>query len=325
MTPPLPSLADAQPNNAAPTRPKARRASHERAQARPARPQLRHPARGGPGRVGAACPGPAAGLRPGRRRRGEAGHRDRGRDVERDPADRTLVETMAEIPPCRPGRSHGTNMQEPENARSMGTALRYLTAAGMATQRAQRAFLAHRKAKQAGLIARGRARGDPGQPELLSMAPESPECTNELPAPDPLAPLRAQLGRPLGRLGSPATPSGKRLQGLIAPHPSPLVGKCGQVRLLGVDHEHGEQASRFRIARVRADAMMITRQFGEAITGAIYCLRAVIDLASDRTLQDRGPMNAESGWVCAGDEPPGWYSTSTPFMLLPGTFGRAWS
>src|SRR5918992_4276975 len=34
-------------------------------------------------------------------------------------------------------------------------------------------------------------------------------------------------------------------------------------------------------------------------------------------------MNAESGWVCAGFEPPGWYSTSTPFMLLPGTFGRA--
>src|SRR5262245_31858721 len=34
-------------------------------------------------------------------------------------------------------------------------------------------------------------------------------------------------------------------------------------------------------------------------------------------------MNAELGWVCAGFEPPGWYSTSTPFMLLPGTFGRA--
>ena len=31
-------------------------------------------------------------------------------------ADRTLVETMAEIPPCRPGRSHGTNLQEPRHA-----------------------------------------------------------------------------------------------------------------------------------------------------------------------------------------------------------------
>ena len=67
-------------------------------------------------------------------------------------ADRTLVETMAEIPPRRAGRSCGTNMQEPESARSMGTAIRYMTATGMATQRAQRAFLAHRKAKQAGLI-----------------------------------------------------------------------------------------------------------------------------------------------------------------------------
>ena len=65
-------------------------------------------------------------------------------------ADRTLVETMAEIPPRRPGRSHGSDMQEPENARSMGTAIRYMTAAGMATQRAQRAFFQHRKAKRTG-------------------------------------------------------------------------------------------------------------------------------------------------------------------------------
>src|SRR5690606_18326790 len=36
-------------------------------------------------------------------------------------------------------------------------------------------------------------------------------------------------------------------------------------------------------------------------------------------------MKAESGWVWAGDEPPGWYSTRTPFMLLPGTLGSAWS
>src|SRR5262245_54817681 len=36
-------------------------------------------------------------------------------------------------------------------------------------------------------------------------------------------------------------------------------------------------------------------------------------------------MKAEWGCVCAGDEPPGGYSTSTPLMLLPGTFGSAWS
>ena len=28
-------------------------------------------------------------------------------------ADRTLVETMAEIPPCRPGRGHGTTCRSP--------------------------------------------------------------------------------------------------------------------------------------------------------------------------------------------------------------------
>ena len=36
-------------------------------------------------------------------------------------------------------------------------------------------------------------------------------------------------------------------------------------------------------------------------------------------------MKAEGAWMWAGEEPPGPYSTSTPFMLLPGTFGSAWS
>ena len=60
-------------------------------------------------------------------------------------ADRTLAGTMARIP-------HGSELGEPAQARAMGTALRYMTATGMATQRAQRAFLAHRKAKQQGLV-----------------------------------------------------------------------------------------------------------------------------------------------------------------------------
>ena len=81
-------------------------------------------------------------------------------------ADRTLVETMAEIPPRRAGRSHGTDMQEPEHARSLGTAIRYLTAAGMATQRAQRAFLAPPEGQAVRADpARGRARRGAGQPE----------------------------------------------------------------------------------------------------------------------------------------------------------------
>ncbi|MNR62525.1 hypothetical protein D3C85_1845760 [compost metagenome] len=32
-------------------------------------------------------------------------------------------------------------------------------------------------------------------------------------------------------------------------------------------------------------------------------------------------MKADFGWVWDGDAPPGAYSTSTPFMLLPGMFG----
>ena len=67
-------------------------------------------------------------------------------------ADRTLVETMAEIPPVARGRSHGTDLQDPRHAAALGTALRYQTAAGMATQRALRALLTHRKAVKDGLV-----------------------------------------------------------------------------------------------------------------------------------------------------------------------------
>ena len=131
-------------------------------------------------------------------------------------ADRTLVETMAEIPPRRPGRSHGTDIQDPAHARSLGTAIRYLTAAGMATQRAQRAFLAHRKAKQAGLILPAAepeaipanqnctneflaVARDP-TPATAASAPVAEKCTNELRhpsrprlAPEPLGHLRAAI------------------------------------------------------------------------------------------------------------------------------------
>jgi hypothetical protein len=88
-------------------------------------------------------------------------------------ADRTLVETMAEIPPRRAGRSCGSDLKEPDNARSLGTAIRYMTAAGMATQRAQRAFFQHRKAKRDGLIL------PVAEPEAT---PANENCTNEFPA-----------------------------------------------------------------------------------------------------------------------------------------------
>ena len=96
-------------------------------------------------------------------------------------ADRTLVETMAEIPPRRAGRSCGTDLQEPEHARSLGTAIRYMTAAGMATQRAQRAFFQHRKAKQAGLILPATEAAE---------VPANQNCTNEItPEPERLVTL----------------------------------------------------------------------------------------------------------------------------------------
>ena len=60
--------------------------------------------------------------------------------------------------PWRPGRSHGSDFAERHHAAAMGTAVRFMAAAGMATQRAQRMFLAHRKAVRDGLLAPSRRR-----------------------------------------------------------------------------------------------------------------------------------------------------------------------
>ena len=93
----------------------------------------------------------------------------------------------------------GRDLGEKRNALSLGTAIRYATAAGMATQRAHRAFLAHRKAKQQGLI----------QP---AAEPAAQSYTNELPParprpePDPLAALRTRIHRLL-KGAAPADPA----------------------------------------------------------------------------------------------------------------------
>ncbi|MFL5334950.1 MAG: hypothetical protein ACJ8H8_17595 [Geminicoccaceae bacterium] len=87
----------------------------------------------------------------------------------------------------------------------------------MATQRTQRAFLAHRKARQAGLILPERPQADPANENRTNentpepdrprvpptpAEPNPPNGTNELPRPsqarpvsDPLTPLRARLDR----------------------------------------------------------------------------------------------------------------------------------
>ena len=106
-------------------------------------------------------------------------------------ADRTLAEVMVAIPPLAEGRPHAGDLQEPRHALSLNTAIRYLTAASMATQRAQRAFLAHRKARRDGLIAdEGTAPSQAAnQNRTNEKRPASPKCTNEMSA------LRARLDR----------------------------------------------------------------------------------------------------------------------------------
>ena len=180
-------------------------------------------------------------------------------------ADRILVETMAEIPPCRPGRSHGTNLQQPRHARSLNTALRYLTAASMATQRAQRAFFQHRKAKCQGLLVpappelaeppanQNYTNENPREPDrpLALPAPAEPDprnCTNELPAPrqpqpapGPLAALRARLDRLLAGPG-PKDPAEwdliAAIRALKLPGAAPYRGKIdpGQLDRLLAEH-----------------------------------------------------------------------------------------
>jgi len=81
-------------------------------------------------------------------------------------ADRTEAGVLAAIPL---DGDRGRDFQEAGNRLSLGTAIRYASAAGMATQRAHRAFLAHRKAKAAGLI-------------LPAPAAAPADCTNGFPA-----------------------------------------------------------------------------------------------------------------------------------------------
>lgn len=112
-------------------------------------------------------------------------------------ADRTEAGVLGAMP-CN--GDTGRDLGDRRRALSLGTAIRYASAAGMATQRAHRAFLAHRKAKK---------------DRLVLAAPAARECTNELPAaqpgpaprnrtndflatpPDPLAALRARIRRML--------------------------------------------------------------------------------------------------------------------------------
>ena len=117
-------------------------------------------------------------------------------------ADRTLTEAMAAIPPLAPGRPP---RRRPAGAQARAVpqhALRYMTLPRWRRQRAQRAFLAHRKAKRDGLILPDTAASAQAPPtriartKLAAAAP--PKCTNELPS--PVRSLAATTSGPAGSL-----------------------------------------------------------------------------------------------------------------------------
>jgi hypothetical protein len=90
----------------------------------------------------------------------------------------------------------------------LNTALRYLTTATMASQRAQRAFLQHRKAKQAGLLL----------PERPLALPANENRTNDLPAPPEPAPSNSAI---LGAAVAPGSRMHARIRAVAATMPMP--------------------------------------------------------------------------------------------------------
>jgi len=98
-------------------------------------------------------------------------------------------------------------------------------------------------------------------------------------------------------------------------------GGRSERRLAGIDDEHGEQTRPLRRARILAHAMPVTGHSEEALSGLVDHDRPVIHLAADGALQHGRVDEPDCGWVCAGEEPPGAYSTSTPLKLLPGMLG----
>lgn len=146
-------------------------------------------------------------------------------------ADRTEAGVLAAMP-CN--GDAGRDLGEKRHTLSLGTAIRYASAAGMATQRAHRAFLAHRKAKK----------------DCLALAaPAALECTNELPAAssepapqnrtnefatapprpaiDPLAALRTRIRRLLDATG------------VLEPDAQDLAAAVLAIRLPGAAPYHG--------------------------------------------------------------------------------------
>src|SRR5690606_3104480 len=79
--------------------------------------------------------------------------------------------------------------------------------------------------------------------------------------------------------GPPALNSQRPLYSLFIVH--------YEVLFVGIDDEDGQQTCGFGVAVICADEMMIARYLGPALAGAIHPFRAVIDFATNCTLQDR--------------------------------------
>lgn len=133
-------------------------------------------------------------------------------------ADRTQAGVLTAMPL---DAGHRRDLADARNRLSLGTAIRYASAAGMATQRAHRTFLAHRRAKKQGLILPARAAAPaectndftPAEPAPANRTNDFPQ-PRRLPEPDPLAALRARIQRLLAGT-EPADPAQRDLAAAI--------------------------------------------------------------------------------------------------------------
>src|SRR3569623_1707062 len=80
----------------------------------------------------------------------------------------------------------------------------------------------------------------------------------------------------------------------------------GQNLLVGIDNKHRKQAGGLDIARVGADAVMVSRHLVEVLAGMIHLLGSIVHLAADRSLEDGG-VDESRFWVrvcCRGAAGP---------------------
>jgi hypothetical protein len=166
-------------------------------------------------------------------------------------ADRQEAEVLAAIPPLAEGRPCGGDLQQPAHALSLTTALRYATAAGMAVQRAQRAFLAHCKAVRAGLVL----------PAGMAPAAANENRTNDFP---PSAPA----GRVIERPPPPPRPPAARPRKAKAPdEPLPeeeLDDDAAWLAALPVVEDDPEREAERREKLMQVEPKAVRRTIGHA-------------------------------------------------------------